>query len=276
MIDATVPSTEALIHAGFRRAADGTIEIPMPAASNIAESTVGRHARGPRAAALALLHEAADGRISRYSFADLDGQAGRLAAALHRRGVQRGQPVGIHTGQRPETLIAHLAVYKLGAVATTLSQLYGPETLDHAFRDSGLATVLTERTVWERVSPMLGAAPAPIFLDDDGPDGFDRLIADVGEGVEPVETRGDDPAILMYTSGSTGLPKGLLHGHRILDAYMPTVRLFYNLEMGRPGLRFWTPADWAWVGGLLDLVLPALAEGHTVVSTAHRFDAPTA
>ncbi|MGE0726259.1 MAG: AMP-binding protein, partial [Alphaproteobacteria bacterium] len=82
--------------------------------------------------------------------------------------------------------------------------------------------------------------------------------------------------ILMYTSGSTGLPKGLLHGHRILDAYMPTVRLFYNLEMGRPGLRFWTPADWAWVGGLLDLVLPALAEGHTVVSTAHRFDAPTA
>jgi acetyl-CoA synthetase len=76
----------------------------------------------------------------------------------------------------------------------------------------------------------------------------------------------------MYTSGSTGKPKGLLHGHRILHAYLPTVSLFYNLEMQDRDCVFWTPADWAWVGGLLDLVLPAWFHGHTVVASQHRYD----
>jgi acetyl-CoA synthetase len=76
----------------------------------------------------------------------------------------------------------------------------------------------------------------------------------------------------MYTSGSTGLPKGLLHGHRIVHAYLPTLTLCYNLELDYPDAVFWTPADWAWVGGWLDTVLPAWQHGQTVVASSHRFD----
>ncbi|MSP90019.1 MAG: AMP-dependent synthetase [Alphaproteobacteria bacterium] len=265
-----------LQRAGFHRAEGGALTIPIPEYSNIAESTVGRHARGPRADRPALLYEAPGNRTQSFTFREIDAMSSRLAAALRRRGVKQGQPVGIHTGQRPETLIAHLACYKLGAVAMTLSQLYGPDTLAHAFRDSGAGIVLTERAVWSKISSELGPLPRVldcIFLDDDGADGFDRLVREPASNFEPERTRANDLALLMYTSGSTGLPKGLLHGHRVLDAYMPTVRLFYNLETEQPELRFWTPADWAWVGGLLDLVLPALAEGHLVVAAPHRFEA---
>lgn len=268
-------SVPRLERAGFRRAGTA-MAIPLPTHSNIAESTVGRHARGRLADRLALLYEAPDRRTRNFTFRELDEVSSRLASALARRGVQRGQPVAIHTGQRPETLIVHLAAYKTGAVAMTLSQLYGPDTLAHAFRDSGARMLFTERHAWAAVSHLLGSLAQSIdciYLDDDGPDGYERLVREpVGE-FQPEMTRGDDPALLMYTSGSTGLPKGLLHGHRVLDAYMPTVRLFYNLETEREGLRFWTPADWAWVGGLLDLVLPALVEGHPVIAAPHRFEA---
>lgn len=265
--------------AGFRDDGTGGLKIEIPEFSNIAEQTVGRHARGPRATKPALLYEFPNGKQRVYTFAELEALSTRLALGLRHRGVRRGEPIGIHTGQTPETLLAHLAIYKLGAVAVTLSQLYGPETLAHAARDSGLRIVFTERKLWSQVIPALGTLPQslePIYSGEDGADGFERIAQEPLADFQPEPTRANDPALLMYTSGSTGLPKGLLHGHRILDAYMPTVRLFYNLETGAPALRFWTPADWAWVGGLLDLVLPALVEGYMVVASSRRFEAERA
>ena len=98
-----------------------------------------------------------------------------------------------------------------------------------------------------------------ILNKDAGPD--EILFANVLEAsrteFQPVDTLADDPALLMYTSGSTGMPKGMLHGHRIIHAYLPTLTMFYNLELDLPDQIFWSPADWAWVGGLLDLALPA-------------------
>ena len=102
---------------------------------------------------------------------------------------------------------------------------------------------------------------------------FDDCLAASTAEFQPIITRTEDPALLMYTSGSTGMPKGLLHSHRIIHAYLPTITLFYNLELDYPDAVFWSPADWAWVGGLLDLVLPAWQHGQTVVSTNHRFTA---
>jgi acetyl-CoA synthetase len=266
---------DSLTRCGFSTAASAPgYVIEIPSFSNIADLTVGRHARGSRANDPALIYENLSGAARTYSFSELDRLSTNLAAALRRLGVSPGEPVGIHTGQCPETLLAHLAIYKIGAVAATLSQLYGPDTLLHAFRDSGLRVVFTERALWQRMVDSLGDAARtlqPIFLGD-GDDGIERLLSANSGDFRPVVTRSDEAAILMYTSGSTGLPKGLLHGHRILEAYMPTVRLFYNLETQREDARFWTPADWAWVGGLLDLVFPALVEGRTVVATADRFE----
>lgn len=238
---------------------DGRWRIPIPALCNMAQDTVGRYARETPTSP-ALRFEESTGAVSRWSFSQLDDWAVRVAVWLAALGVGRGDPVGIHTGQRPETMVVHLALYKLGAVAVTLSQLYGPDTIAHILHDSQLKMAVTEDGAWPGVQSI---SPGEIAaLQSDRPP----------TGLVPCDTRADEPALLMYTSGSTGRPKGLLHAHRILHAYLPTVRMFYDLSMDDADAVFWTPADWAWVGGLLDLVLPAWAAGRPVVASQHRFD----
>ena len=255
--------------------AEGRPRVVIPEMANIAHDAVSRHAASGHTA---LIYEDARGTVQRYSFADLDTLSDRLAKGLAAIGVGRGEPVAVQTGQTPETAIAHLAVYKLGAVVLTLSQLYGPDTVAHVLNHSRARVLITDRDSWARIEPRRGELAAlehTIVVDDPATSETrleDCLAADAA-GFRPVATRADDPALLMYTSGSTGLPKGLLHAHRILHAYLPTVTMFYNLELDRPGQRFWTPADWAWVGGLLDLVLPAWFAGQTVVASQHRFNA---
>ena len=261
-----------------RRPGSNRLEIAIPEDANIARDTIGLHAKGPNATHPALIHEDAAGSLTSYSFADLDGLASRFAVALANLGVARGQPVAVQTGQTPETAIAHMAVYKLGAVVLTLSHLYGADTVEHVLNDSGARVLVTDRGTWDRLAGgrsrfrslehviMRGGDAAP------GETAFESCLQSDAAGFVPVTTGRDDPALLMYTSGSTGLPKGMLHAHRILHAYLPTVAMFYNLELDWPGAVFWSPADWAWVGGLLDLVLPAWMLGQTVISSEHRFD----
>lgn len=274
----TLWDESALRKVGYRfDPAKGLFQIPVPPQANIAADTVGRHARGARAHHPALVFERTDGSVETWTFAELEGAATRLAASLARLGIGRGDRVAVHTGQRPETALTHLAAYKLGAVVVTLSQLYGPDTVRHILGDCRAGLIVTERAAWEPLRSIeqdLPVRPRLVFVDDGrgGEPAFRDLASADATSFVATATASDDAALLMYTSGSTGLPKGLLHAHRILHAYLPTVRLFYNLEMDEPDLVFWTPADWAWVGGLLDLVLPAWAHGHTVVASQHRFD----
>ena len=82
---------------------------------------------------------------------------------------------------------------------------------------------------------------------------------------EPVRTRADDPAVIIYTSGTTGNPKGALHGHRILLGHLPGVEMHHDF-LPQAGDRIWTPADWAWIGGLMNILMPALHHGVPVVA----------
>jgi len=254
------------------------LRIAIPELANIARDTVGRFATGPRADAPALIHENEDGSLATFSFAGIDARATRFAVALAELGVGRGQPVAVQTGQTPETAIAHMAIYKLGAVVLTLSHLYGEDTVEHIMRDSQARVLITDRPSWDRLAASRDRFGALEHVIMRGPEprageiAFDACLERDAAGFVAAETRADDPALLMYTSGSTGMPKGMLHAHRILHAYLPTVTMFYDLELDRPGNVFWSPADWAWVGGLLDLVLPAWMVGQTVVSSQARFD----
>jgi acetyl-CoA synthetase len=243
----------------------------IPATFNIGVDVCDRHADDRTR--LAMIYEDDAGRVSRHTFAEFRARSNQLAHALTKLGVKRGDRVGIVLSQRPETAVAHLAAYKLGAVALPLSTLFGPEALDYRLRDAGAKVVVTDTEALDRVLGVrdhLPALEAVICADAVQADGileYQRLIADAAETFEAVVTAAEDPALLIYTSGTTGPPKGALHAHRVLLGHLPAIE-FYHEYFPRDGDRFWTPADWAWIGGLYDVLFPSWHYGVAVV--AHR------
>ena len=169
--------------------------------------------------------------------------------------------------QRAETALAHLAVYKLGAIAVPLSTLFGPEALEVRLGDAEPRAVIGEAEALERAA----AVSADLVRIDVERD-LDGLLAKASPQLEPAATTPDTPALVLYTSGTTGPPKGALHGHRILPGHLPGFELSHDF-FPQPGDVIWTPADWAWIGGLYDVLMPALLHGRPVVAyRAAKFD----
>ncbi len=253
----------------------------IPPRYNIAVDVCDRHAaRDP--GRLALIYEDESGLVSRHTFAEFRARSNQLARALGRLGVGRGDRVGIVLGQRPETPVAHLAAYKLGAVALPLSTLFGPEALEYRLGNAGARVVVTDTESLDRVLQARSALPDLAHVisadpaDADGVLDLGRLAAAEPDSLEPVDTAAEDPALLIYTSGTTGPPKGALHAHRVLIGHLPAIE-FYHEPFPQPDDRLWSPADWAWAGGLLDILLPGWHYGVTVVAhRARRFDAERA
>ena len=218
----------------------------------------------------ALYLENADGAEQTFTFADLKRLSDRFANALAGLGVQRGDRVGIILPQRVETAVAHLAVYKLGAVALPLSVLFGPDALAFRLADSGARAVVTDgarRDTIETIRPDLDDLHHVVPCDDPrgGPSGgFWDLIGAASDTFRPADTGPDDPALLIYTSGTTGPPKGALNAHRCLLGNLPGFELSHN-GFPHEGDLMWTPADWAWTGGLIDALVPALRYGTPVL-----------
>ena len=226
----------------------------------------------------ALLHLHADGHLDRISFDTLRAESNRLANVLRAYGIARGDRVGVLLPQVPEAAIAHLAIYKMGAIAVPLFQLFQEQALEYRLQDSGAAALVTDATGLAKLDGIRAVLPnLRLVLGTDGP-GHAALdlrveMARASDAFAPVDTRGDDPAIVVYTSGTTGAPKGALHAHRVLLGHLPGVEMPHDF-FPQPGDLFWTPADWAWVGGLFDVLLPSLHHGVPVL--AHRmvkFDA---
>jgi len=203
-----------------------------------------------------------DGReITRtVSFGELRRDSNRLANVLRAHGVGPGDRVALVLPQRPETALAHIALAKLGAIAVPLSILFGPEALATRLGDADAAAVIGEREPLDRVAELGVDVP---LLDVDR--GFEALLAAASETLEPAETGPDTPALLVYTSGTTGPPKGALHGHRVLAGHLPGFGLSHDF-FPQPGDVIWTPADWAWIGGLYDVLMPGLHHGVPVVA----------
>src|SRR3984957_17961771 len=223
---------------------------------------------------LALIYEAPDGAVERFSFDDLDRLSNRCANALAAFGIERGDRVGLWLPQRPETAIAHLAIYKMGAVAVPLFVQFGPDALEHRLADSGAKALVTDA---ENLAKIPAALPElkTVLLVDSGPGGepgFWQALDRASDAFAPADTGADDPALIIYTSGTTGKPKGALHAHRVLLGHLPGVQLPHDF-MPQPGDFYWTPADWAWIGGLFDVLLPSLYLGVPVLAhRARKFD----
>ncbi len=248
----------------------------IPARFNIARGCIDRHAAS-RPDAPALIEERADGTVRRWSFAELRRASLRFANLLGEAGIGRGDRVAILAGQRVETLLAHLAAYRLGAIAVPLFSLFGPEALRFRLAHSGARALVSDAPGFDRVAPLLPDLPElrRIWTIEPAPAPARPLWAELERASErdrTADTAAEDPALLIYTSGTTGQPKGALHAHRVLLGHLPGVQLPQEL-FPQPGDRFWTPADWAWIGGLLDVLLPSLWFGVPVVAgRAAKFD----
>jgi acetyl-CoA synthetase len=235
----------------------------LPARINIGVEACDRWADG--SGRMAILALDAAGAATPISFDALRAASNRCANLLRGLGIGRGDRVGILLPQVPEAAIAHLAAYKLGAIAVPLFQLFGEDALAFRLGDCGAAAVVTDAVGVEKIGAIRGALPAlRVVLDDRA---LDAGMVRASPDFVPVDTAADDPALIIYTSGTTGSPKGALHAHRVLRGHLPGVEMPQE-RFPQPGDLFWTPADWAWIGGLLDVLLPSLFHGVPVL--AHR------
>jgi acetyl-CoA synthetase len=255
------------IHASFRW--------EIPTHYNIAYEVCDKHER--RSNDIALFYENDRGDTKSFTFDQISSLSDRFANALRALGVSRGDRVAIILSQRIETGIAHLAIYKIGAIALPLSILFGRDALEYRLQDSGAKVVLTDASHLDMLADMKQQLPdleVIIGCDDaQGRMGFWPLLDKAKESLQVVTTGADDPALLIYTSGTTGPPKGALVAHRSLLGNLPGFELSQNF-FPREDDVFWTPADWAWTGGLMDGLLPSWYYGRPILAyEGGKFDA---
>ena len=219
---------------------------------------------------LAIRHLASDGTVKDWSYGDLKAASNGLALSLLAQGVGRGDRVAVLLAQCPEVFITHFAAQKIGAVILPLFTLFGPDALAYRLSDSGAKAVVADRDNLAKLDGLdlpalkaiysVDAAKAPIL------DLYEEIARAHGNP-PPANTLADDPATLIYTSGTTGPPKGVLHAHRFLLGHLPSIETTHT-GFPQPGDIGWTPADWAWIGGLMDMAVPCLYYGVPLIS--HR------
>ncbi|WP_020180110.1 AMP-binding protein [Methylopila sp. M107] len=246
-----------------------------PARFNIAEAICDRWARA-EPGRVAIWTKRTGQALTATTFGELATASQALAAALAKRGVRRGDRIAILLPQSVEAMVAHVAVSRLGGVAMPLALAFGPDAISYRMTDSGAAALVTNASGLAK----LGEIDEPlsdlrVIVCTDGASGgaldYAALIAAGGEVLAP-DTTPDDPALMIYTSGTTGAPKGALHGGRVLLGHVPGFRYTHD-GFPKEGDLGWTPADWAWAGGLLNLAMPCLHEGVAVVAQATiKFD----
>ena len=260
---------------------------------NMAQACCGRWASAPDAAQRVALREHRPGQRPRvFTFAQLKQSANRLSQVLKGLGVQPGDRVAMVMPQRFETAVAYMAVLQMGAVAMPLSMLFGPEALAFRLQDSQARVVIGEvaalpaiaaaRAECPGLQTVIGVglkdAPSQPHSDPACDLDFDVALAAAAPRFKPLRTLAEDPAVLIYTSGTTGNPKGALIPHRALignlTGFVCSQNWFgfdpFDARKASQAV-FWSPADWAWTGGLMDALLPSLYFGRPIVAFNGRF-----
>ncbi|MCE2782508.1 acyl-CoA synthetase [Limnohabitans sp.] len=258
----------------------------VPKRFNMAQACCGQWAAQPATARRTAIREhlAGQGLGRSWTFGQLQKAANQLSQVLQAQGVRRGDRVAIVMPQRFETAVAYMAVLQMGAVAMPLSMLFGPEALAFRINDSQTrVAVCDESTVQalQQARPdcaglqiLIGVGRAGTLADLD----YAQAMASQAASFKAVSTLAEEPAVLIYTSGTTGNPKGALIPHRALIGNLTGFVCSQNwfgfdpFKAGQPSKAvFWSPADWAWTGGLMDALLPSLFFGRPIVAFNGRF-----
>ena len=255
------------LHQGFRW--------ETPARYNMARECCGRWAEDRTR--FALYYEDEAGHTEAWTFRDIQMAANRLSNVLQALGVMRRDRVAILLPQRPETGIAHVACYQMDAIALPLSHLFGPDALEYRLADSGASVAIVDEStlpkLWavkERL-PKLRHVIGVGGAKESGTHDWDLLLSRASRRFQCVDTAADDPALIIYTSGTTGNPKGALMAQRTLHGNLSGFICSHDFYP-KTGDLFWSPADWAWTGGLFDVLLPTWACGQPLLGYRGRFD----
>ena len=243
----------------------------IPVRFNIATACCDRHADG--SGRLALIYVDEDGGATRHSFDDVSDFSRRFANVLTADGLARGDRVAVFLSQSLELPIAHMAAFRAGLVSIPLFALFGEDALEFRLSNSGARAIVTDETGWEKLSRIRDRLPylQDIYVTSDavhaGAKPFWSSIETASEEFITLDTSADDPALIIYTSGTTGNPKGALHAHRVVLGHLPNVEMCHDF-LPKPGDLMWTPADWAWIGGLINALFAAWY--HAVPIVGHR------
>lgn len=242
----------------------------LPEYYNIGVDVCDRHATTPDAVALIEVDDRGSEVV--WTYDQLKKASNQCAHALADLGCEREDRIAVLLSQSSELPIAHIGIYKLGAIAVPLFVLFGPDALLHRLSDSAAKVIITDAehaTVILSMQSKIKTLKHIVVTNQRivGTLYFPDLLERAHQHFEPIRTKPTDPAVIIYTSGTTGPAKGALHGHQILLGHIPGVSMPHDFAP-KAGDRFWTPADWAWIGGLFDVLFPALRWGIPVI--AHR------
>ena len=229
----------------------------------------------------ALIGWKTQGEVEICNYRELHEKSNGLANAFSKHGLKQGDRVAIILPQCAQTVISHLAIYKSGAIGVPLARLFAPDALSYRLKHSGARFIITNQVGLKKISAIKNnlEMAETIFVVDGKPGdniGFDEAIENSNIHFSAIETSSNSPALIIYTSGTTGPPKGALHGHRVLLGHIPGLQVHHEF-IPQGGDIGWTPADWAWAGGLLNILLPCLYMGVPVVyGGMDRFDSELA
>jgi acetyl-CoA synthetase len=230
----------------------------------------------PDAIGLIVVHE--DGSRVDYTWRTLRSLANKMANFLVAHGVVRGDRVGILLSQSVEAAISHVAAWKIGAISIPLFSLFGEEALAFRLKDSGAKVVVTEAIHYPKIDAIRAQLPSLeliAMIDGKSGPGMANLwlgLDQASDSFQNADTLATDPSYIVYTSGTTGNPKGALQGHRSLLGHMTGVEYFHDF-LPKPGDLMWTPADWAWIGGLMNCLMGAWFHGVPVLAyRAAKYD----
>ena len=235
-----------------------------------------RHADG--SGRLALIYVDEDGATTRTSFDEVAEASRRFANVLKADGLVRGDRVAVFLSQSLELPIAHLAAFRSGMISIPLFALFGEDALEFRLSNSEAKAIVTDESGWEKLAKIRDRLPAlknVYVIGGKAPAGtkpFWSSLKAASPDFATVDTSADDPALIIYTSGTTGNPKGALHAHRVVLGHLPNVEMCHNF-LPRPGDLMWTPADWAWIGGLINALFAFWYHGIPLVGhRARKFE----
>lgn len=227
--------------------------------------------------ATAMVWEDFEGHDHTITYGWLRERSNRLANGLVALGLQRGDRVAVLLGQRPETAVAHVAILKAGFVTVPLFTAFAEAALAQRIAHAGVRVLITDA---EQLPEAVGLLERGLDLrailcvgaEESGIESFDTFVDAGAPDFHAVDTDAEDDALVIYTSGTTGPPKGARHAHRMLIGHDPGLRfVHYGLREGSND-RHWSPQDWAWVAGLVNILFASLRHRIPIIAAARRFD----